>query len=359
MKRLAFIVILTIAGTDALAAVPQQVIEISGPPECSEQCLSVTVTQVIESPPEVGFGRDDILRAAVTRSGDVVIAPRNWTGTILRFRDGAQIGRFSQFGEGPGESKGIRALAVGIGDSVHAFGAMTRNVFNLEGTDFRTQSDEFFPATSNLVYEGGEVHVAMVLPRLSVEEAKLIVMDRGDRDLGHARELETSVRGGSTGTAFILDQTASNCLAVGYRGRYLIDVFDSSQQLVRTVRRTVPWFSAWDEWIPPTDGPSDTRMMAVVLDCEAQLLWVQMLVAEDENFEPYPFSRSRELLDRESRTHDTLIEVISLDGATVVASQRFEGTLGPLQLGGHLLEPFISDSGEQGYRVLRLTLPEA
>ncbi len=335
-----------------------QVLQVSTVRECSEPCLTVTISQVIHSPAEVGFARDDISRAASTADGDVFIAPRMWDGAILRFKDGSQAGSLGRYGEGPGESRGIMSLAVGVGDSVHAFAPLTRNVLAADASGFRSQRDEFIPIRSNLVFHRGEIHLAMTPRSMTPESAELVLIPRGSGDLDSGETIQTSISPTSVGASLILDSTSRGCLAVGYHGRYRIDVFDSDLTLEATIERSVPWFEAWEDWVPPADEPASTRMDAVMLDCESRLLWVQMTVAEDEGFEPVPEERPLPPLTRRSRVVDTVIEVISLEDLSVVASRRFDGVLGHFLLGGHVLEPFVSETGDQGYRVLKLTLPD-
>lgn len=352
---LPFIAVVIVVFVSPTASRAQKELHVDGAAECTADCFDAEVVQLIESPDSVGLEPFDLLDATATETGEVWIAPVNWPGRLVVFREGRVSTTLGRHGDGPGESRHTSFLALGPADSVHAFGLTGRNVFTGPGFQ-RSQRHRFIPIQSNLVYEKGEVHLATLPPTFGREQARLLLLARDAPADAEGQPIDVHDASTTEGNAIVLDTSARTCLAIGRRGRYRLDVFDESMQAVVTVRRSTPWFQAWDEWTPPLEAPPRPRMMSVRIDCDTNRVWAQFYVAEDDDFEPLDTARMDDPQGEGNRTYDTLVEVIDLTRGVVLASQRFDATLGPFLPGGQVLEPFLTESGEQGFRLLRLTL---
>jgi len=266
------------------------------------------------------------------------------------------VGRSGGYGEGPSEARRVSHLAVGVEDSIHVFKPLGRNVFDSEGRFARDQRDPVLPLESNVAVGGREIHAAFS-PGHTTPRPPLVILAAGGRAPATTLDLlDDPGAEANRGARRVLDRASSSCLAVGRAGEYRVDVYDESLELQHILERTVPWFEPWDEWELPLARPPEPRVVSVMADCPENVVWVAISVAEDTDFTPLDPADRRDPLRSESRTYDTVVEVLDMTTGRVLASRRFASGIGPFNAGGFVLQPFVGQGGEQQFRVLRLSL---
>jgi hypothetical protein len=90
------------------------------------------------------------------------------------------------------------------------------------------------------------------------------------------------------------------------------------------------------------------------MDCGRGHLWTASYVAENEGYQDIDVESPG--IPRDHPTYDTVVEVIDIENGRVLASERFNTTLGPFQGTLHVVEPFLALDLTQGFNVLSLSL---
>jgi hypothetical protein len=156
------------------------------------------------------------------------------------------------------------------------------------------------------------------------------------------------------GRMLVFDTSSASCFAVGFEGAYEVAVGDSPTGPFDLIRMPDTWFEDWETWVGPQEGPPLPRLKSIHYDCDRRQLWLLSYVANDVGFRP--LEGGTQMMGRTHDTYDTLVEVVDVDTLRILARQRFEGMLGLFLSGRRVLEPFVTDVGEQGFRVLVLGL---
>lgn len=347
-------------------AASQDTVEITGRPVCEICRVSVEVIDVLESPDSVGLGRRDRHRVGLDGTGTLWVAPAAMPHAIVALASGSDEGPWiSRRGQGPREFTSIRLIAVGPGDTLFALGDGKLNRYTRRGTFARTHR-----LMANPMNVLPSVDGAWILNgTIPTPQRAGYPLHRIDPE-GTPRSSFGPVVGSRMGEPDLFEMRRALALrrAGGFwaarQNRYEIEHWGEDGSLVRTVRRTVPWFPAWTTPDPraPFEVPPLPGLRSVAEDAEGRL-WVLLYVAsQDHQTGERPDLSDPSAWDAPmGRVHpqwDTLVEVLDPERGSVLTQHRFPGMLGDLLPGLHVVEPDLDDSGGQLLRLLRSSLSD-
>lgn len=145
---------------------------------------------------------------------------------------------------------------------------------------------------------------------------------------------------------------ASGDIVMADRWRYRLQRFDSSGAAIATYHGDVEWF-------PRLSASELMRNVGLPLGSiydiwsDGDLVWTAMWIRVTE--EPLPIEVPMTELGDFSGHYDSVIELIDIRSAQVVASQRFRGVFGNFVGPGEVLHPIMSNEGFITMKVLRLS----
>lgn len=248
---------------------------------------------------------------------------------------GRYVATLGAEGQGPGEFRGVGAVRVSAGDTVHVFDGdnLRTSVFSPALRLARTTRLEIPPQTEAAALGGDRVVLGVPLRSPSRAGLPLHLLDGG-------RVVRSF---GSTSGAFrpdipYFDERAIAPAGPGrvwvvHKNRYQVELWSTDGRKLRELRRSVAWFPPHVAERPVSpDRPPPTTIQQVAVD-GAGRLWIKILVPDRDWRRavraggPHGYT----VRDR-AGYYDTLIEVIDPRRGRVLASRRFPELV---QLLGH------------------------
>lgn len=235
-------------------------------------------------------------------------------------------------GRGPGEFRGVGAIRIGAGDSIHVFDAnnLTRSIFS---------PSLAFVRSTRLEIPSEIVWLAMVDGGSFVIAAPIRTPARVGYPLHLVNGAGRIVRSfGSTSGAFRPDipyfdnrtiaHGAPGQVWAAHLNQYRIELWSTEGRKLRELRRTVPWFPAYLANRAPSRSVPPPTLLGQVRQDRAGRLWVRIRVP-DANWRRAvrPGGPHGVTVSDHDRYVDTIIEVIDPRRGRLLASRRFDAAV--------------------------------
>lgn len=244
--------------------------------------------------------------------------------------DGQVVRRIGRDGEGPGEFRAASGVVIDGGDSIRVFDSRLRRmtVFSPDLRMVRTERLEFNAGIYSTALGNRMVVNSMVrtpdrigYPLQLVDQRGEIIRSFGSvdgvyradlRDALDVRKITPSLAGG---------------IWSAWRNQYVIEHWDTAGALTDVLHREVEWFPTW--WHPTRTGPNTPPVTLITaIQARGDTLWVLLRIADSEWWGANEMPEGRNFLSENPDQYlDTMVEVIDLKNATVIASQRMPQAL--------------------------------
>jgi hypothetical protein len=271
-------------------------------------------------------------------------APTHERGIVAVFdRRGAFQGAFGREGRGPGEfAAPVQRVLVGPGDSIHVLEGPRHTVLLPRASGFaRLRTLPFVPRDVGFAVDGRMI-AAAPLPLRGDTTGLVHVLSPGG---GIAQVLVHATRHDPRypfESHRVVGSAAGDSLWIGHVRRYEIELWSARQGRLGGIRRDAPWFAEWSgesglEWTSP-------RLAAVVQ--EGRYLWT-LVTIPGAAARPQDTGESRPVSEIDLNEYfDTVIEVLDLRTARVVARRQVPGHLAGFLGGGPVV--YARREGPQG-----------
>lgn len=319
--------------------VSQKVVTIGSARRCSDCRIQFQQVAVVgkSGDPVAPMQRSKL---AADSRGRIYVAPTYDAGVIAMYDSSGRFLRsFGRAGSGPGEfSAGITQIVVGPDDRIHVFEHSRHTVLaaGLEGVEsvgvlsLNPVSALLLPAgglvVQHLDISGGEDGVVRVVTREGHVVASFDQVDRAE-----ATDPWAAVR--------VIAHSADGHIWSARVNRYEITEWTVDGRAMRIVRRDASWFRPWSGVEPrePLEKAPRPRITSLYHDARGRL-WVLLRVA-DENWTPRATRGEGARHRREDRSqfYDSVIEVIDIENAVLLAAMRIGDPLTAFVGGGHLI----------------------
>ena len=324
-------------------------------------CRIRLASEVVLVAPDSLRGFDAHTFMVAAGNNGYLIGNRARLDQILSFDSLGNLKRtIGRSGDGPGEFRWLTALAVGLGDTIHAFGTH-HSVF--------TEKGEF--VRSRYVLDGSTVNAAFGLPDNTL---LLQAMFRTPELVGQPLHVvDTFGRrdesfGSLPGEAFTGEyherfRAVNPSRRGGFwsmnRNHYQIAHWNRSGNLDGVLLRECEWCASWQSLPGPASQYRPVTSFASIVEDDAGRIWTLSLTA-DEQWAPVPSLRvgresRRQPVAHDDRLWDSVLEVIDPGAARLVLSQRFDARYSGL-LPGNRVWRLEETDGEVSIRVLRMAI---
>lgn len=324
--------------------------------ECARPCPG------IELRPEVVLGHPDdpvllnwYSRAAFAGGLYGVSRAANYNGIPVFSANGAFRDVVGRRGQGPGEFTAPLVFA-GPKNQLWAVDIPNQRITSIDSTARIVSAVRFEGA----IWEAAVVDSARVVASGIIQDGLLgAVHWKPDmvHVLGGTGEVELSLRSAAHSPRAMprLAVSPDRRLWVARGNEYRLEEWSVEGQLVRTFGRSPSWFHTW-----ATASDSPRSILAGLRADQRNRLWVFIEIPDPDRKHPST-ENGRVSLETYNGMIDTVVEVVDVDRAEVIARQTFPGMVRPVYGGGSipLLQiPVEDDLGYVSLHVYRAVLPE-
>lgn len=291
-------------------------------------------------------------RFVLSAKGEVFAASTRAPGTISVYDSGGRFTRtVGRPGQGPGEFASVTSFAV-IEDELYVLDVGNRrlSVFST-ALELRRTIPLGVGPTAFVVLKDRRIIASVVHPRDGATGGTLAMLDPNGGVVRAFDPESTTFRGIS------VQRTVAPAVDSGFWSaavtRYAVRHWSSNGVLLQSLERRPSWFEPWTrqpEGIPAA-APLSPMVLGVREDPERRL-WVQMLVP-DRNWKAEATRVGRGGWDRYI---DTLVEIIDPRRGVIVASQRFDEILSPMDARGYTASSNEDPDGFVSWTIWRLEL---
>ncbi|MGH7751334.1 MAG: 6-bladed beta-propeller [Gemmatimonadales bacterium] len=311
----------------------QRAVEIPDRPTCPRCRIELRPVATLRELPDSVLFDDGWARVERDSRGRFYAVDRSRTSIAVFDSAGRFLRRIGRGGDGPGEFRWIYVVAMAAGDTLHVPDSRHRRETTLSPS-YRVVRSRSFPS---VVYEmvplpGGTSVTNVVSGSRELAGLPLQIVDTGGKVLrafgndqsAYRADIEPSVWRRSLAVRGARDLFAAR------RQEYVIELWD----LMGTKRgewvRRADWFEPW--LVPESlrDREQPRPILTAVRAAPDGLLWVMVAVGDGRYREaiaesdqiPHGIGRGNR-----NRYYDTIVEVLDLRSARVLARQRFDNLL--------------------------------
>jgi len=306
----------------------QERVRIAERPACAR--CRIVLTPAVRIGDEEGDGIIEHMqsRGAVTRDGTVLVIGSYSTSIKVFDRGGRFLRTLGREGDGPGEFRGISAVRIGHGDSVHVFDYMSsrHSVFSPQLSFVRSTPLPSLPSLE-VVPAGPGAWIFNATSRAPERIGWPLHLVRADGGIQRSFGSETGVH--RRGIPFFTDRALAPAghdrVWSSYRSQYVIDLYEvSTGRLIKQLIREADWFPSRMHPTPSPPPPlrPDPLVHAIQPD-SAGLLWVMIAVPDTRwrtTVRPPSVQHPHGGVEDEQVFWDTRIEVLDPSKGTLVAS---------------------------------------
>lgn len=301
--------------------------------------------------------------------------------SVARLRDGRYVvvdayedyeikvftssGLYSQIvgrrGQGPGEFTFAR-MVMAVGDEVHVLDPLAhrRTIFSREFKMLRTHHFDGQLFMDALPLEDGRLVINARIPTKDRVTHTLHILDEDGEAVTSLDQLGEGWRYDRSDEPFfrVLAQS-SNGFWAAHQGRYQFDEWSLHGEHLRTIERVSSWFpdeEGSEAQLDP-NSPPPPRLLALREDDDGNV-WTLIRVPSDrwaEALHPAPTGAGpeigRNVLGDLNVAYDTVIEVIDVEGGSIVASQQMDEALFDFVGDNEVAGPWRIDDEEASFRL--------
>jgi hypothetical protein len=307
----------------------QQVIDIPPTPACRGCTIEVQRIAVLGQEDGPGTIDGDDAHAAVDSRGRYFLWQQYMPEVKVFDARGRYLRRLGREGRGPGEFRGVGAIRIGAGDSIHVFDAnnLTRSLFSPSFAFVRSTRLEVPPEILRLaMLDGGSFVISAPIRTPSRVGFPLHLVNSTGRIVRSF---------GSASGAFRPDIPYFDRRSITFAGpgqvwaahvnQYRIELWSTEGRKVRELRRTVPWFPPYLASREPSRSTPPPTLLGDVRQDRDGRLWVRISVP-DANWRRavQPGGPHGVTIPDYNQYLDTIIEVIDPRRGRLLASRRFD-----------------------------------
>ena len=327
---------------------------------CSS-CVTLAQVATLRLPDTLG-GFVSPVSFAKSSSGDYYVRDPFGPLGIHRFdASGRFLQTIGKRGGGPGEFTFIESFNLDANDTLWVFGS-NHAVFTSNGRHIRSRRlDDLLRPTLSAGLQDGRI--ALVALSQSPDKFGVplhIVRSDGSIELSFGGRPGGAHGRGFWEKRFSLTTGDSHTFYTAFANSYAIEEWSTEGRLRRVLARRADWFPSWLTWNGLSHEERPPPRLAHMIVDAAGLLWTVSIVP-DLRWRPVPRSgeqRLESLADLENR-FDTMIEVIDLSRAEVVASQRLPGIVVGAFGSNHLALTVEDSNGDVLVTIWRASLLKA
>lgn len=322
-------VALLLLSTAMLGAQSADTVRLRATSPC-ERCISLTQVAVLTLPDTLGgFISPYIFERA--RNGDYFVLDPFGPLGIHRFdANGGYSQTIGTRGGGPGEFTFIESFTLDAHDTLRVFGS-NHAVFTTSGAHVRSRRlDDLLRPTRTAGLGDGRMVVVGLSPAAEKRGIPMhLVRPDGSIERSFGAQPGSAARSGLWDRRQSLAIGSTSSFFTAFSNRYAIEEWSVDGTRRRVLERVADWFPPWNEWGGTADVERPPSRVAHLMVDGRGLLWVITIVA-DARWKPSgPPAGERRMrsMTEIGEQFDTIIEVVDLARAEVVASQRLPGVV--------------------------------
>lgn len=355
------------AGGKSAGAVParpsqdaSRTVTVAYAPSCAACVIDTSLVVTLGRPDDPVLMTEDV-RVRRMSTGAYVASGAAEPGLLLRYSaSGEFAGTIGRAGSGPGEFQDISTLAVGPGDTVHAFDYRD-NVFTPDGRYVRSPTLLF--AASAQVYDATVRGDGTVVIQAGIASAQLagfpfhVASADGQRIRSFGEDApDRPFIDAFAATRRRVAWVGESALWSADLNRYRLQYWEGGA-LRRTLVVSAKWFPPWDPASPLGSPRAQRRppMVRAVGVGRDGMLWVVTTVTAAD-WKPTPGARGLISPTERGRLMDTIVDVIDPSTGRLIQSRRFDNVFGDFAGPGLITGTVERGDGTIAVRIWQLTV---